>query len=768
MPSSRREFLLTGLVASASLGGLDLSTLHLGNDAAPAEDSSPGRSSPNAAPWYRRALRWGQTNIREIDPAEYDVEWWRKQWQRTMTQAVIINAGGIVAYYPSKFPLHHRALGLGNRDLYGELASVARADGLVVVARMDSNRAHDDFYRAHPDWFAVDAQGAPYLNTGMYVACVNSPYYDEYIPSVLREIIERSHPEGFADNNWNGLGRDSICYCGNCTRKFSDLAGSAIPQRKNWDDPVYRKWIQWNYARRVEIWDLFNRVTREAGGTDCLWIGMNSGSITGQARAFRDMKAICERSEIVLLDHQARSDASGFQSNAEAGKLVHGLIGWDKLIPESMSMYQNARNQFRLSSKPPHEAQLWMLDGFAGGIQPWWHHIGAYQEDRRMLHTAEPVMRWHAANQQYLVNRRPVARVGLVWSQANTDFHGRDAAEDIVDLPARGWVNALVRARIQYVPVHVDHIGRDGRELSVLVLPELGAMSLSQVDAVRSFVARGGALVATGETSRYTEVGDRRDDFALGDLFGAHVSDSTVSVRAEAAQTRHSYLRLVPELGARMDGPHRRGEPRSTGERHAALAGFAETDILPYGGALSPLRLDGGASVLLTYIPPFPVFPPEDSYMRESHTDIPGLIVTQGTGRGRVAFLPADVDRRYGRENLPDHGDLLANVVRWAAGDTMPLRVEGPGLIDCHLYRQDNRLVLHLVNLTNSATWRAPVDELTPVGPFRVSVRVPSTTRRGRVDLRVAGRTVPSSTKDGWATFDVPVVRDHELAVIAI
>jgi hypothetical protein len=397
---------------------------------------------------------------------------------------------------------------LGDRDLYGELASAARTDGLVVVARMDSNRAHEDFYRAHPDWFAVDAQGKPYLNTGLYVACVNSPYYDEYIPSVLREIIERSHPEGFADNNWNGLGRDNICYCGNCTRKFSALAGSPVPQQKNWDDPVYRKWIQWNYARRVEIWDLFNHVTREAGGPDCLWIGMNSGSISGQARAFRDMKAIGERSALVLLDHQARSDASGFQSNAQAGKLLHGLIGWDKLIPESMSMYQNARNQFRLSSKPTHEAQLWMLDGFAGGIQPWWHHIGAYQEDRRMLHTAEPVMRWHAANERYLVNRRPVANVGLVWSQANTDYHGRDASEDIVDLPERGWVNALVRARIQYVPVHADHIARDAAELSVLILPDLGAMSRTQVDAVRAFVARGGALVATGESSRYDDVGD--------------------------------------------------------------------------------------------------------------------------------------------------------------------------------------------------------------------------------------------------------------------
>ena len=59
-------------------------------------------------PWYRRTLRWGQTNITERDPVRYDIPWWREYWKRTSIQGVIINAGGIVAYYPSKFPLQHR------------------------------------------------------------------------------------------------------------------------------------------------------------------------------------------------------------------------------------------------------------------------------------------------------------------------------------------------------------------------------------------------------------------------------------------------------------------------------------------------------------------------------------------------------------------------------------------------------------------------------------------------------------------------------------
>ncbi len=101
-------------------------------------------------PWYRRAYLWGQTNITERDPVRYDIAWWRAQWKRTRVQAVIINAGGIVAYYPSKFPLHHRAEFLNGRDLFGELTKAAHDDGLFVMARMDSNRAAEDFFKAQP------------------------------------------------------------------------------------------------------------------------------------------------------------------------------------------------------------------------------------------------------------------------------------------------------------------------------------------------------------------------------------------------------------------------------------------------------------------------------------------------------------------------------------------------------------------------------------------------------------------------------------------
>jgi hypothetical protein len=721
-----------------------------------------------AVPWYRRTYRWGQTNLTEIDPIRYDDGWWRNYWRRTRVQGVIVNAGGIVAYYPSKYPLHHRALYLGEGDLYGEIVAAAREEGLVVVARMDSNRADERFYVEHPHWFTVDAEGRPYRAGDLYVSCVNSPYYDEYLPAVLEEIVERSRPEGFADNSWSGLPRENICYCDNCAKKFREKTGFSLPKEQNWRDDAYRRWILWNYERRVEIWELNNRVTKAAGGPDCLWIGMNAGEIEVQSERFRDHKAICERMEIFMLDYQGRRDARGFQGNADAGKLIHGLFGWEKLIPESTALYGQGQPTFRIGSKPEPEARMWAIEGFAGGIQPWWHHIGAYHEDRRQYRTAEPLFRWHEENEEYLLNRRPLANVGVLWNQRNTDFYGRDEIEDRVTLPYRGVVNALLRARIPYLPVHADHVDRDAESLDVLVLPNVGALSDKQGEAIRRFVEQGGGLVATGESTLYDEWGDRREDFALADLFGAcatgaHHGSAGAADPSWETWAKHTYLRLSPERRAWVDGPLTGNEPSIEGERHPALSGFEDTDLLPFAGRIEVVNADVSVEAPLSFVPPFPIFPPETSWMRHPTSEIPGLLLNEAA-RGRIAYSPADLDRCYGRDAQPDHARLLANLVRWAARDNVPLRVEGPGLIDCHLYEQPGRLVLHLVNLTNLGAPLAPLHELVPVGPLKV--RVKQNVNGGKVRLLVSGESIESTLGGGWIGFKIPGVTDHEVAIL--
>src|SRR5256885_15716406 len=97
------------------------------------------------------------------------------------------------------------------------------------------------------------------------------------------------------------------------------------------------------------------------------------------------------------------------------------------------------------------------------------------------------VMKWHRENEQYLLNRLPIASVAVGWTQRNMDFFGRDNADELVEQPFRGFTQALVRARIPFLPLHLDHLDRDAENFSVLILPNIGAMSDPQIDAVRRF-----------------------------------------------------------------------------------------------------------------------------------------------------------------------------------------------------------------------------------------------------------------------------------------
>jgi hypothetical protein len=56
----------------------------------------------------------------------------------------------------------------------------------------------------------------------------------------------------------------------------------------------------------------------------------------------------------------------------------------------------------------------------------------------------------------------------------------------------------------------------------------------------------------------------------------------------------------------------------------------------------------------------------------------------------------------------PDHFKLLRNAVDWTANEPLPVSVEGPGIFDVTIWRQQRCLTVHLVNLTNPMMMKGP------------------------------------------------------------
>src|SRR5262249_30883031 len=93
------------------------------------------------------------------DPLTLDVASWMDYWASLKLDALLLNGGGIVAFYPTAVPYHHRSEFLGSRDLVEEFARATKARNMRLVARMDCNYAYGDALKAHPDWWEVTREG---------------------------------------------------------------------------------------------------------------------------------------------------------------------------------------------------------------------------------------------------------------------------------------------------------------------------------------------------------------------------------------------------------------------------------------------------------------------------------------------------------------------------------------------------------------------------------------------------------------------------------
>ncbi len=731
-------------------------------------------------PWYKRVKRWGQTNLTEDDPERNNIDFWREQWKRTKVQGVIVNCGGIVAYYPSKFGLQYRAATLGGRDYYDEFATAAREEGLAVIARMDINRATEEFYQAHPDWFCVDRDGKPYTTQGRYLSCVNSGYYKEYIPAVLTEIIEKYHPEGFADNSWKGLGRNQICYCENCKRLFMEKTGLKLPEKSDFEDPVYRKWVRWNYDCRTENWDLFNETTQRVGGEDCLWFGMIHADPANADGAFVDMKALLNRSKFIFTDHQSRDTLNGFEQNHENGELLRMAADENVIVPESLANYVRGDRTFRLTANPYEETRMWSLSGCAGGISPWYHHIGGGTRDKRQFETPVPFFNWHEENEEYLYDRTSLANIAVLWNQANSVFYGRDQVKERVSLPWRGMLAALHEERIPFLPVHVDDIERYEDRFNTLILPDVAVLSDAQIDAVIAAAQRGTNLVITGNTGSLDAEGEPRSENRLLKtlgitLKGTHQGSFFSQSSNWEYPLAHTYLHL-------------------TEERHAVLDGFEDTEIIGFGGGLLDAESDGPLRPIGGYVKPFPIYPPEFSWIREIDDSIHPIFAGTLESGAKVVYFAADIDRCYGRNRLPDHRKLLANAVRFVMSADLPVKVEGNGYIDLAIYHQNvndcrsdrqsdsrndrrsgsrndrrsdsrnDRRILHMNNLSGADVF-GYCHRILPV--YDLTVELPANgCEKAQVKFLVSGKQTEICAVDGKFVIPVEKIEDHEVLVV--
>lgn len=630
------------------------------------------------------------------------------------------------------------------------LCQAVRADKLALGVRLDY-AGDAAMGAAQPGDWQIKAKGRIAEPFGL---CPTSDYYLAAGPAAVVEIAGGLRPDLIVSSGWSGPTSETICACDRCVAAYRSAGGAALPVAPDPDDERYSHWVDWSRGVRARIWEANRRAT-------ALWAGDMALERQFRARRLQDLVAAGAGVPAVIA-RSTTPPAPGRMRNTVAELLLlrAELAGTPVIL--DVPLHLPGPVAFRRISAPGAEVSLRVRAAAAAGCAS-----SLLVGEEALGHGPSPAV----VPSRQIQGPEPLgamsAPVRVLWSQRSADRYGRKFADLLCKAPYDGMIRALSLGSIGYLPIGDDMLD-DLAGAKLLVLPNVAAMSDRQVAAVTRFVRDGGALIATGETSLYDEAGRPRRDYRLAEVFGCTLGGALPDRLAaitkasppaiidrnappgfvgwlKGGATDHTYLRLVPGLAATTYGPHYPGEPREGGMRHPILAGLQNTDLIAFGGMLGPLKVEAGRVVLATYIPPFPYFPIDEVYIREVRSSAPGIVAGQ-FGRGRVVFLPADLDRRLGLDPIPDHAALLDNALRWALAEDRALGVTGDAVILGRSMRTANGLSIHLLNLTGADNQIAAVEQVVPARNLTVSVAIPDGMRPSAVTVASTGKPVAFAT----------------------
>jgi Hypothetical glycosyl hydrolase 6/Beta-galactosidase trimerisation domain len=698
-------------------------------------------SQPASGNWYDRPMRWAQLTLVEDDPGKYDAAFWLDYFRRTHSEAACLSAGGCVAYYPTKVPLHYRSRFLGDRDAFGELVAGCRKLGMNVIARTDPHAAHQDICDAHPDWIAVTADGKKrkhWADPELWVTCGLGPYNFEFMTEVTREIMQMYKVDGIFSNRWNGSG---MCYCEHCQNNFKKFSGLDLPRTNDPRNEARRQYIVWRQRRLFDLWRLWDGEIKKINPHASFIANAGGGALSDL-----DMKTIGELAPTLFADRQARRGLMPPWANGKNGKEFAATLG-RKAIVGIFSVGVEEPYRWKDSVQSGDEIRLWVVDGIAHNLRPWFTKFNGKVIDKRWLKVVEDLYGWHYRNERYLRNERSLARVAIVYSQQTATFYGGEQARSRVEDHSLGFYQALVEARVPFDMVHDLLLDADNLRLyRTLILPNIAALSSAQCDQLKAFVARGGNLIATHETSLYDEWGAQRSDFGLASLFGASFAGRV------DRNIHNSYLNVDKDERAGQFHPIVHGLENAT----RIINGVNWVSVKPHTKPEYPP---------LTLVPSYPDLPMEQVWPRVPRTDTPGVFARQTEG-GRVVYFPFDIDRTFWEVLSIDHCKIMQNAVAWAHNEEQPLIVKGRGVLDVSLWLQKNSVTAHLVNLTNPMMMKGPIREIIPLSEQQLRIRVPEGRRVGKAQFLVSGKQ-PVWRQDGAVVnLTVPSIDLHEVIAL--
>ncbi|NIM94060.1 MAG: hypothetical protein GTO18_10170 [Anaerolineales bacterium] len=586
--------------------------------------------------------------------------------------------GGFALWESAVTPMYHHLNGM---DLIGELVLRCRENGLRFVPWWMGTAMGGvaRVLQEHPSW----QQMGPPSNGGEEIRypyiCFNSPYR-ELIYEELREVLERYEIDGIY------LDQLPIsCYCSWCQAKFEKQYNQPMPivsdefliyTSSSGFPPLLREFRDESVKSFCSgIRKMINEVRPEACYVQNWVPNQQSRLVRGLVDAV--LPEFYQKEDLIPLGLRHRLTKAYFDQGAIWGNVRH-------------SVFADARHH------PVRGTQMLLVDCVANHATPILLDLCSLDFDPTGVEELGVTLNHLRDIQAFQEEAYPVRYAAILHSLDTQELYGARFDEAF-----EGLYRLCFEFHIPFEIINEEGIQNGDLDgFKVLILPDTVALSNKTVAAIRKRVDEGMGLIATYMTGMFNEVGQRRVEPALADLFGIEIEDVTAYDTPEGIFI-DPLLRL-----ADIDKPI--FHYGSANSEHPLAYEISPDAYFSYQGGYVVCRIKDGVEVFAELHSLDQTRLSGRPYNRRLH--YPGsarfpLGAAHQLDRARVVYIAIQAESEKRRAHAPELDELFHKSILWTGGPPPIETPDCPRSVEVRLFFNGN-IGAHQIILVNLTTNR--------------------------------------------------------------
>lgn len=442
-----------------------------------------------------------QCNLPDYE-AGLNVDHLMEDLQRFSVNTLIINGGGIMAFYPTELDFQYTNPHMQSRML-SEVVKRCHENHIRVITRFDFSRFHRSIFEKHENWAYISPDGERIINDDMYMAAINAPYVQEKSILIVEELISKYAVDGIfinmpgyhTRNAYEGTyhGIDQNEYDQIRFREFS--GGMDLPREENSSDPVFIKY------------QAFKKFTADD------WIE----KIHRAVKTKNPDIAICTYMEkfVDIIRHESQTNSLPYWPYMSFDNVTNTMHSQPERIVSNASIQQISFRS-RYNAIEPEETAIRLYENIAAGSGLDMSLMGDFRdyEDERNFPVWEEIYAFHQKYEAYFGRYKSPAEICVI---SPSYWPAGSAAQEY-----RGIQLMLKEAHLQYDIIQYEEIFNRRDQLAnyrLIILPQIPDITSDGIKVLKEVCMNGTSLIATNQTLS-------QNPTALYDLFGAKIVNS--------------------------------------------------------------------------------------------------------------------------------------------------------------------------------------------------------------------------------------------------